>query len=187
MHKLIDLENQEGSMRLIYTLSEEIKNDPEHVRLAQELTLDKTRPLMGLKGAHGLFGSDEWWNSIYTKKMKLKYVSGVITKTYYAGMDSDRRHNSYELVLDNGSLHQESFYATNDKDIGLYKTGKKVLIVYALDELKRQSGERKYLEIPVEIAISNDVVPIHTKSANKLQQRIKKSFAFLARGVRRYV
>jgi hypothetical protein len=181
MHRLLDLENQECFMRLIYTLSEKLKNDPEHVKLAQALTLDETRPLMGLKGTHGLFGSDEWWNSIYTKKMKLKFVSGVITRTYYAGMDSDRRHNSYELALDNGSLHQESFYANNDEDIGLYKSGKRVLIVYALDELKKKSGKRRHSETPVEIAISNDVVPTHTTSANKLLQRIKKSFAFFAR------
>ncbi len=96
-------------------------------------------------------------------------------------MDSDRRHNSYELALDNGSLHQGSFYANNNKDIGLYEVGKKVVIVYALDELKKQSGKRKHSEIPIEIAISNDVVPIETKSANKLLQRIKKSFAFSAR------
>ncbi len=74
MPKLLDIENQERSMKLVYTLSEALKNDPEHVRLAQELTLDESRPLMGLKGTHGLFGCDEWWNSIYTKKMKLKYL-----------------------------------------------------------------------------------------------------------------
>ena len=181
MSKLLNLKNQNCSMKLVYRLSKSLKDDPEHVKRAQDLTLDETRPLMGLKGTHGLFGSDEWWNSIYSKKMKLKFVSVLITRTYYAGMDSDRRHNSYELALDNGSLHQESFYANNSKDIGLYEVGKKVLIVYALDELKKQSGKRKYSETPIEIAISNEVVPIEVKSANKLLQRIKKSFAFLAR------
>jgi hypothetical protein len=76
VQKLIDTENQTYPMILIYNLAVELENDPEHVKLVQELTLDKTRPLMGLKGTHGLFGSNEWWNSIYSKKMKLKVKGG---------------------------------------------------------------------------------------------------------------
>ena len=166
MGRLIDIKNQQYSMKFIYTLAEDLKNNPEQIELAQKLTRDETRPLMGLKGTHGLFGSDAWWNSIYSKKMKLKFMSGVITRTYYAGMDSDRKHNSYELALDNGSLHQESFYANDDRDIISYKIGKRVLIAYALDELKKSEPNNKYLKIPIEIAISNDVVLSAGTSAN---------------------
>lgn len=44
-------------MRLTYQLAEELRRDPEQVFLVQSLTLDKNRPLLGLKGSFGLFGS----------------------------------------------------------------------------------------------------------------------------------
>ncbi|MCO1337076.1 hypothetical protein MO867_22390 [Microbulbifer sp. OS29] len=165
MSRLLDLESQNCSLKLVYTLYDALKNDPERVKLTQELTLDETRSHMGLKGTHGLFGSDEWWDSVYTRKIKLKFLSGVITSTYYAGMDSDRRHNSYELKLENGSLHLESFYANNKKDIKMYRVGRKVLIAYAQDELKKDKGRGRYSETPIEIAISYDMVPLVMKSA----------------------
>lgn len=46
-------------MRLVYQLAEELRRDPEQVFLVQSLTLDKNRPLLGLKGSFGLFGSKE--------------------------------------------------------------------------------------------------------------------------------
>ena len=179
MLRLLDLENQKYTLKLVYNLGDALKNDPERIKLAQELTLDESRPHMGLKGAHGLFGSDEWWNSIYSKKMKLKFVSGVISRTYYSGMDSDRRHNAYELTLADGSLHREGFYYNDTKDEALYEIGKKVLIAYAQDELKKDKGRGKYSETPIEIAISYDIVPLETKPANKLLQWVKKIFAFV--------
>lgn len=166
---MLEIQNEKNPMVLIYNLKKDLENDPEHLELAQKLTLDKSRPLMGLKGTHGLFGSDEWWDSIYNKKMKLQFVSGVITSTFNAGQDSDRRHNSYELTLDNGSLHQESFYANNKKDKILYSIGKMVSIAYALDELKRQDRKNKYSRTPIEIAISKEIVPVESKTLYKLK------------------
>ena len=159
MRNLLDIESQKHSMKLIYSLAEDLKSDPEYVQRVQTLTLDNSRPLLGLKGTHGLFGSDQWWDAIFSHRMKLKFVSGVITETYYAGMDSDRRHNSYELVLDDGSTHHESFYANDEAEKTLYELGKAILAVYALDELKNQ-GRDMYSRTPIEIAISNDVVPL---------------------------
>ncbi|MNV27916.1 hypothetical protein D3C71_1190830 [compost metagenome] len=49
-----------SSMIKVYRLSEELAGDPEKIVDAQALTLDQTRPQMGLKGNLGLFGSPEW-------------------------------------------------------------------------------------------------------------------------------
>ena len=55
------LENTQTPMKLVYLLSEELKADPEYVSLTQALTLDKSKPYVGLNGTYGLFGSQEWW------------------------------------------------------------------------------------------------------------------------------
>lgn len=67
-------------MKLVYLLSEELKADPEYVSLTQALTLDKSKPYVGLNGTYGLFGSQEWWDSINQGKMPLLSLSGVIKK-----------------------------------------------------------------------------------------------------------
>lgn len=49
-------------------LSEELKDNPEQIAMTQSLTLDKSRPYMGLKVTNDLFGSKEWWDSIKQEK-----------------------------------------------------------------------------------------------------------------------
>ena len=51
-------------MRTVYDLEIKLQSDPEQVRDAQALTLDGSRPLMGLAGTYGLFGSAEWWGNL---------------------------------------------------------------------------------------------------------------------------
>jgi len=75
------LENTKTPMKLVYLLSEELKADPEYVSLTQSLILDKSRHYFGLNGAYGLFGSQEWWDSITQGKMPLLSLSGVIKKS----------------------------------------------------------------------------------------------------------
>lgn len=75
------LENTQTPMKLVYLLSEELKADPEYVSLTQALTLDKSKPYVGLNGTYGLFGSQEWCDSITQGKMPLLSLSGVIKKS----------------------------------------------------------------------------------------------------------
>jgi hypothetical protein len=149
-------------MRLVYSLLQAIADDPEDVKLTQALTLDATRPLLGLKGRHGLYGSQQWWNSIDQRKMPLLFVGGIIQRAYVAGMDQCDENNTIDLLLDDGSIRMEGIYANNKADISMFRVGCRVELVCALDELKRQpapDGSVNYLEIPLEMAVSLEVVP----------------------------
>lgn len=158
---LLKLENSKIPMKLVYFLSEELKNKPEQIVLTQSLTLDKSRPNIGLKGTNGLFGSQEWWNSINQGKMPLLYVSGVITRTYVAGQDPSPVDNAFSLLLDDGSKVEESIYDyIKEEDKKLFQKGSRVEIIYANDELKRKNsnGEKAYLDIVLEMAVSLEPV-----------------------------
>lgn len=159
---LLNLENSEIPMKLVYLLSEELKSNPKRVALTQALTLDKSRPNFGLKGTYGLFGSQQWWDSIENGKMPLQFISGTIERTYVAGQDPSPMPNSFTLLLENGSKLEESIYSyTKKEDNKLFNVGSRVEIVYALDELKigaqRNFGE-KYNEIVLEMAVSLEPV-----------------------------
>lgn len=154
---LLNLENSKTPMKMVFLLSEELKAKPEQITLTQSLTLDQSRPYMGLKGTNGLFGSPEWWNNINQGKIPLQHVSGVITRTYIAGQDPSPVDNCFSLLLDNGSICEESIYDyIKEEDKRLFQIGSKVEIIYALDELKRRksNGEKCYLDIVLEMAIS---------------------------------
>lgn len=59
---LLNLEETKIPMKMVFLLSEELKMNPGRVALTQALTLNSSKPMMGLKGIHGLFGSQEWWH-----------------------------------------------------------------------------------------------------------------------------
>lgn len=154
---LLKLENTKVPMKLVYLLSEELQANPEQITLTQALTLDHSRPNMGLKGTNGLFGSQEWWNSIEKNKMPLLFISGIITRTYVAGQNPSLIDNSFSLLLDDGSVCEESIYNyIKEDDKKLFRVGAKVNIIYARDELKRSgaNGEKIYLDIVLEMAVS---------------------------------
>jgi hypothetical protein len=154
---LLDTTKTDVRMKLVYQLSKELEQDPQRVALAQALTRDRSRPRMGLKGRHGLFGSPEWWQSIKSGAMPLRRVSGVIQRTYVAGQEQDVPHNAFDLLTSDGVTKMESFYANSEDDLALFQVGRRVEIVYALDELKAQpaaDGGVNYAEIVVEMAVS---------------------------------
>ncbi len=158
---LLNLHEVGDPMKLVYQLSVELERNSEQVRLTQELTLDKSRPTMGLKGSHGLFGSQEWWKNIEERKIPLMDVSGIVQKVYVTGQDESATNNTVDLLLTDGSIRAESIYTNNEEDAKLFRVGSKVNVVYALDELKRQpasDGGINYLEIPLEMAVS--LVPL---------------------------
>lgn len=156
---ILNIEHVLPPMKRVYDLERELKEDPEQVALAQALTLDKGRPLMGLKGSGGLFGSAEWWDSIITGRIQTKVVSGTIERTYFAGQDSrwGDEVNSFTMKQDDGSLIDESIYTNERRDAKLFVPGARVFVAYALDELKAQPGPNggvNYLDIVLEVAIS---------------------------------
>lgn len=154
----LQLDKSAVPMRLVYSLPQALQDNPRDVDLAQALTLDTTRPLLGLKGTYGLYGSQQWWASIKERKMPLLFISGIIQRAYVTGMDDCDENNAIDLVLDDGSIRMmEGIYVNNNADIKLFRIGCRVESVYVLDELKRQpspDGNTNYLEIPLEVAVS---------------------------------
>ncbi|KQZ27066.1 hypothetical protein [Duganella sp. Root1480D1] len=148
-------------MKLVYQLSEELKSNFERVSVTQALTLDDSRPLIGLTGSLGLFGSREWWDNIKQGVMPLLRISGIVLRAYCAGQDPSEENNMVDLQLADGSVRAVGIYVNDEIDIGLFKLGHKVEIVYALDELKRQpavDGGVNYSKIALEMAVS--LIPI---------------------------
>lgn len=146
----------EGSaLRVVYELSEELKNDPQQVIMVQALTKDSMRAFIGLKGTHGLFGSDEWWENIKKGVLPTRCVSGTITRMFVAGQDGGDV-NEFELSMESGSSCTESIYVNDLVDRKLFKTGCKVEITYVFDELKLQPAEDggvNYSKIVLKMAV----------------------------------
>ena len=145
------------AMKRVYLLSEDLRADPRRVELARALTQNPSKPRLGLEGVHGLFASDEWWNSINTREMPLRFVSGTVVEVYEAGQDRTGVNNTVALKLDDGSLTSVGIYTNSPKDIGMFQTGSKVSIVYAQDRLKDQpayDGGVNYAEVALEMLVS---------------------------------
>lgn len=154
---LLHLEDFGVPMKLVFKLEDQLREDPVQVELAQALTLNASRPRMGLRGVHGLFGSQDWWASICAGRMPLLYQSGVVQRAYVSGQDESTSNNTIDLKLDDGSVLMTGIYVNNKNDAGLFRPGCLVGIVYALDELKQQpaaNGGVNYSKIALEMAVS---------------------------------
>jgi hypothetical protein len=149
------LENAVVPTKLVYTLAEDLKADPETVALTQAVTQDKSKPFAGLKGTWGLYGSPPWRENIEKGRMPLLRVSGVIKDTHVAGQD-ETEVNTVSLELADGSIHYEEMYVNDVGDKSLYRIGSRVEIVYGRDELKQPApdGGVNYLDIPLVVAVS---------------------------------
>lgn len=153
---LLKLNDESSSMKLVYQLSEELKHDPGQVAKAQALTQDDSKPF-GLKGTHGLYGSEVWWNNIKKNVLPLRQISGVIERLYVSGQEQSSQANTFDLLLSDGSLHTESILVNSRADYQLFKVGSRVEILYVFDELKMQpapGGGVNYLDILLEMAVS---------------------------------
>lgn len=158
---LLNLEDFDVPMKLVFQLEERLKEDPERVRLAQALTLNSAKPRMGLRGAHGLFGSAEWWDNIRQGRMPLLKHSGIIQRAYITGQEANELNNTIDLRLDDGTVHMTGIFVNKKNDAKLFCVGCRVAVIYALDELKLQPSENggvNYLNIALEMAVSTDKV-----------------------------
>jgi len=152
---LLDLTTFNIPMKRVYDLEADLKANPEHVRLVQELTLMGGRA--GLAGRHGLFGSREWFENVQSRRIKVDCISGKILCTYFAGQDSPGPDNCFDLELSDATLHQESIYVNDPKDARLFRAGSTVAIAYAYAEMKQQparDGGVNYSLVVVEMAVS---------------------------------
>ena len=157
----LDLSSPVPGMKRVYMLSKELESDPKQVELTRALTLNGAKPQLGLKGAHGLFATEEWWNSINTQKMPLRFVSGVVVRAYEAGQDHEGVNNTVDVKLSSGETEEVGIYTNSSEDIMLFQPGRAVSIVYALDLLKRQPGTDggpNYCEIALEMLVSEQSI-----------------------------
>ena len=146
--------------KVTYKLSIELERNPRMIKMAQSLTLDLSRPGMGLKGSFGLYGSDEWWKSIDEGLLKCRKIRGTVTRVYCAGQSEGGKVNSFELKLDDGGKYSESIYVNERGDYKLFKVGSVVEILYVFDELKvadSLSGSR-YSDIVLRMSVFNGEV-----------------------------
>lgn len=156
----LDLDRLAFPMRTVFTLSEELRKNPERISVAQALTMDDSRPFIGLKGSQGLFGSKEWWQSIEECRIPLRYESGKILRAYVGGQDHSDVSNTVDLATSDGRVVSIGIFTNDAKDVALFREGIWVETVYALDELKRQArdGAINYAEIPLEVAVSSQPI-----------------------------
>ena len=149
-----------ADMKIVYTLRNKLERDPEHVRVAQALTLNKGKPSMGLKGAHGLYGSEEWWRNVDKGAIRRARYSGVIRELYVAGQDGDTEPNSFRIESNDGVKYGWGIVADEEADKALYQVGRWAEVETIFDELKRLNpdGSPTFLEHPLRISLSTEPV-----------------------------
>ncbi len=142
----------------VYELATELAANPVRVAKAQALTLNPDKPLMGLLGDRGLFGSKEWWQSIDEGRIEVRVYKGTIKRLYVAGQDAEEdQGKDFEYLCEDGSVRRASCVAHDDADLALYREGATVALAYALDKLKKQpakDGGTNFTEVLLEIVIA---------------------------------
>lgn len=150
------LDEADVPMKLVYQLEEDLKRDPERVQRTQALTLNASRPRMGLSGRLGLYGSPEWWTNIQHGVIKQEMVSGLITRVYTSGWGEDEI-NAFSFVTPHEEVDHQDIYVINQADAKLFQVGSRVDVLYCYYELKHQpaeDGTTAYLKEVVEMAVS---------------------------------
>jgi hypothetical protein len=149
------INNPQG--KRVYELAKELAANPARMARTQALTLNADKPLMGLLGDHGLFGSTEWWQSITEGRIEVRVYKGTIQRLYVAGQDADGdQGKDFEYLCEDGVVRCESCVANDDGDLALYREGVSVVLTYALDKLKKQparDGGTNFTEVLLEVVL----------------------------------
>lgn len=151
----IDLSSYPVELELVYDFSKDMLNNPDIIKDTHKLILDESRPFMGIRGDKGLFATQEWWNNIHDRVIPSEIKSGVITRTYAAGMESLGQVNSFEYLDEEGNSHDEGIYTLNTHQRNLFKLNHLVVIYYAYNEMKASTVENPdFCPAVIEMAIS---------------------------------
>lgn len=113
-------------MRTIYDFEVELEKDPKQVADTQALTIDESRPLIGLAGTYGLFGSAEWWDNLKSGTIPATVYEGVIESLQFEGMHNEGR--SFTLRLEDGGSYTYSCVANQRPDLKAYATGRRARV-----------------------------------------------------------
>lgn len=154
----VTINGKEYELVQVFSLRKSHEENPELLKQAQSLSLDNTRPLLGLSAIHGLYGTEEWWENIANGKINTFWRHGIIVRRFCAGMESGKP-NSFDYINDSDSLtYSESFRAnkTISQGKGLYQGGHYVSIRYVEEGLK--DPEAPPLHAPLEVYVSRKEV-----------------------------
>ena len=99
-----------SNLKLVYELKKDLENKPEYVQEVQSVSLDSSKPHIGLKGNKGLYGSQQWWENINSGDIPIKFSYGVITRVYEAGQDHMGIVNSFDYETETGFILTEGIY-----------------------------------------------------------------------------
>ena len=147
-------------MLTVYSLRDELEKDPESLKRAQAVSLDSAIQYAGVTTRYGLYGTEEWWRNVDEGVVPRATYSGTITETFYAGMDTDRRHNSFRMKTDDGREWSWGMVPENSSYKGLYRPGHRVEIITIFKEYKmrKPDGCHEIIESPLEIKLSTKPV-----------------------------
>lgn len=124
-------------MTTIYDLATALKSDPQQIADTQALTLDTSRPSIGLSGAYGLFASDDWWENLKTGIIPTRSYSGVIESVRFEGMHNEGR--GFTMKLDEDGTYEYSCVANDKRDLKLHRPGVRLRVTTYLDKMKNGS------------------------------------------------
>ncbi len=146
--------NLEVPIKITFDLKRLLQTQKDYVQKVVALSLDKSKPSMGLMIDKGLFNSSEWWNNIDNGVIETFYSQGVIFETYKAGMDNTGVANSFRYKDNKGNICSESIYLLDNNDLHLFKENHLVIIYYAM--LGYKDGET--LDEVIEMAVSQEPI-----------------------------
>jgi hypothetical protein len=146
-------------MKMVFHLARQMEANPQDVERVQRLTLDSNSSL-GLKGAGGLYGSLQWWDSIRNGLIKTRMCAGTIYRTYFANGSNDFDDLMMDVYSD-GLMISESCYSLSAAGYQLFRPGHRVEFCCAYDELKacRQDGSPAYSQSMLEMSVSEELWP----------------------------
>ena len=144
-------------MKKVFDVHVKLQRQAETIEVIRNLTLNRNKPHMGLKGSNGLYASHEWWASIESGKMPTKLVAGVITRAYHAGQGDTGPDNMADILTHEGSIQSIGIEVNDPEDAKLFRVGQSVEVVYALDELKKRApdGSPTYSKVTLSVSVSN--------------------------------
>jgi len=107
-----------NEMKNIYSLAKDVKK----IAAIQEATLNTDK--YGVSTNHGLFGSNEWWNSISSGSLETRTVEGEISRVYMTG------HNDFpQFDIDSDGVVTSWIREGKEK---LYLKGSQIKLEYVL-------------------------------------------------------
>lgn len=153
---IIDIEKYHFPVKRVFSLKIKLDAEPEKIELAQQLTLNNSKPNHGLMGKYGLFGSQDWWQNIENGTIPKEFIAGRISYVYCSGQDSGPV-NAIEVVTSDGNIENLGIYLNDKRDREIFKEGCWVEIVYAMELMKRQPvlwGKKNIGKIALEMVVS---------------------------------